>query len=416
LVCPCAYTLAEKRKAMTPKEKHAVNLAIIDAQVELDTLSKRAHLTQQERRRFDYLVSRVSSLKAGFGVDELNRIECNQRRKADGFTPVEFHDSDLSVEQRAFCAYLRGGERDPELRVLLENNPQLAAINTTGGALVPIEFENNVTEALAQTDNLLDEDAVTVIANPTLATRPLHLPGWDLSTISSVEVDENTTQEDGIAPSALGKLLGGAMHRVTLAASFEIEQDAYTSVMNLMARAYGVAFARGIGAAVAAKLVAGAANSGFRTANIGKLVLPDFTSIYFALNRVYRASPKCAWVMNDATYQLVRAAADNSGRPLLSVERDGEMLFGKPIRIAPNVPGVNASPLADGYIVFGDLSHLIVRLSAMTIQRTIESGATQGRVELGSALYTGRMRADSIVFDPSNGSSPPIIYARVKAS
>jgi HK97 family phage major capsid protein len=146
------------------------------------------------------------------------------------------------------------------------------------------------------------------------------------------------------------------------------------------------------------------------TTGSAKLVLADFNAIYFAVNRFYRAQPKCGWLMSDSVYQRVRNAQDDLNRPLIDVVDDEERILGKPLYICPSMGAVTSSPAANGTIAFGDLGHMHLRCSRPTIQRVLNS--TQFDVTQGLVGYVGRIRFDSALFDPSNGN-PPIVIASV---
>jgi hypothetical protein len=51
---------------------------------------------------------------------------------------------------------------------------------------------------------------------------------------------------------------------------------------------------------------------------------------------------------------------------------------------------------------------MFVRVSKMILHRSWQA---QGYVEKGMALYSGYMRADAKVFDPTTGGTPPIVSA-----
>jgi len=184
-----------------------------------------------------------------------------------------------------------------------------------------------------------------------------------------------------------------------------------------MSGAYQIALARGIGA----DLAIGDGTTGpqgivntptvYTTAALGVISLDDIESVYFKVNRFHRASPKCGWVMNDAAYQMVRKAHDTVGNPLLKVIHDKEVLMGKPVYVSPSLPGYNASlgtQAAGSFCVFGNLAHLFVRVSKLVVKRSTQAA---GYAEYGKVLYTGIMRADSKVFDPTAGAVPPIVNA-----
>jgi hypothetical protein len=51
-----------------------------------------------------------------------------------------------------------------------------------------------------------------------------------------------------------------------------------------------------------------------------------------------------------------------------------------------------------------------VRVSPLILSRSTQA---PGYAEYGKVLYTGRMRCDAKVADPTNGATPPIVYATV---
>lgn len=291
-----------------------------------------------------------------------------------------------------------------------------------GGYLVPQDFEEDIIFGMAQVDPLLDKKVVNL--TKTKGARPLVVPGWDLSTIAASLVAEGAQQNDGSVPAVSGVQLGGYTFRASLSATLELEEDDFEPVLNQMKEAYSVAFARGIGAYLITGngstapegVLTGAANSGVTldptiTNDVSNTLNDQFQDVYFSVNRIYRASKKCAWVMSDDTYKWIRKLTDKSARPLIDIRKDKEEIMGKPVLISPSMTSYAASPLVPGKIVFGDLSHYKVRTSQVTITRNIQA---PGYIEYGKALYTARMRADAKVADPTSGATPPIVYATIQ--
>jgi HK97 family phage major capsid protein len=353
-----------------------------------------SEMTKEKRARLDYLLAAAKlGKKATRGV--------------------------MSRELRAWKKYVVTGDISEYRATVLESGKGdiTSSAGSAGGYFVPAQMEKLVFEAAAQTDPLLSEENVGLIQDGGSYTmQPKQISGWDLSTISSTQVAENTLQSPGTIPTVAGGTLNGYLHRLSLAGTMEFEDDAFMRALELMSRAFGVGFARGIGASLVngtgsaqpQGLLTGAANSGVTTTGAGAIILDDIENVYFSLNKVYRNSPKCAWVVNDGVYKMIRKAKDASGRPLLSVERDDEILMGKKLLVSPTL-SANAG---DKGIIFGDLSHFVVRLSALKIARNSQA---PGYAEAGKALYNGRMRVDSSVFDPSAGGSAPILYATLHA-
>ena len=367
---------------------------------ELDAISAKAELTKRDEARVNVLLAKIAALRK------------------DAVTP---DDSTF----RWFRMLLAGSDPTPELRGMVEGTQTLAWTDgSQGGYFVPQEFQNAMVYGMAQYDPLLDDNVCTVIRSDSLKLRPYRLPGWDLSTFEAAIVNEASRQLAGTPPPAAGQQLNGYMYRLTLNASLELEQDDFQPVMEQMQAAYTVGFARGIGAGLAVGngttapqgVLTGATNSGVTldgtiTADVSDTLNDAFQSAYFSVNRYHRASPKCAWVMADETYQWIRSLTDKQARPLIRIKKDEEVLMGKRILISPSIPAFSPS-VATGYIVFGDFSHYFVRVSRMTLTRNLQSA---NAIEYGKALYTGRMRADAKVFDPSTGATPPLTYITVQA-
>jgi HK97 family phage major capsid protein len=388
---------------------------------EIDTLLAQPNLSRADSKRVDAMLGQISAIKeAGINNDDFTRAQ------------VAAIGAEISAEEyraraahnKAFRLFMSGAPNDSvdaELRgtdFLAGTQAITYSDGSKGGVLVPQQFQKAVVEGLAQVDPLLSPEVSTVIQEPGFALPPRSIPGWDLSAIAAVKVDEAAQHNSDTVPGTTQKLLNKFTYRLSLGASLEWEEDqaVFDSALAAMGRAYGIGFARGIGTDLVngdgstgpQGVLTGAHDSGITTANSGKLVLTDFTDIYFAVNRIYRNAPKAAWLMDDAVYQLVRQATDNSGRPLLNIANDEETILGKPVYITPSL--ANSPSVGGGKIIFGDLSHYYVHVSTMWLKRRTQ---TPGYIEYGKALFTGLMSADAVVHDPTNGSLPPIVFANL---
>jgi len=387
-------------------------------------MNKGSALTRSEAKEMDGIMAQMKAIReAGISDSDFQRAQSEaigEELRAEALRDRETHE-------KAFRSFVTG-KSDETIEQELRLNPNFLAgsetisytAGTQGGMLVPQTFMSGVVEGMKQADAIFSPEVSTVITSPTLALNPFQIPGWDLSTIAATRVDEGVQHSsDGVMPITQ-KLLNSWSYRLSLAASLEWEDDqqVFATALAAMSRAFGVGFARGIGA----DLVNGSGSSDpsgilnglstkYTTANSGKVVLDDITAVYFSVDRIYRASSKCAWLVNDAAYQQIRNATDNNGRPLLSVENDKEILMGKPVYFCPSLPDYNASlgtQHPGSFCVFGDLSHFIVRLSNMYLRRSIQAS---GYIEYGLALYPAIMRADSVLFDPTSGTNPPVVAA-----
>ena len=377
-------------------------------------------VTRSDAKKIDELLARIANLKQiGCSTDEMRKhigdelakeIGNNQRAHEALFKRFLRGDSDGELEQRA-SAFV-AGQQTP----IFSSGPQ-------GGVLVPTQFQQAVTEGLAATDPLLDDSIVGLVQEDSFKLPPLTIPGFDLSTIAAVNVAEIIQQNAQTIPVIDSKMLNRYTYRVSLAASIEFEDDAkaYGNAENVMGRAFGIAFARGIGAdlvngdgATAPQgVVTGAADSGVTTANLGKVVLGDFTNVFYSVNKAYRESAKTGWLVNDAVAKMISNCVDDNHRPIFPVVNGVTQILGKPVYVTPSLPAFNASlgtQAPGSFCIFGDLSHYIVHASTMYMRRRIN---TPGYIEYGKALYTGLLMVDAITHDPTDGALPPIVSARL---
>src|SRR5260370_16173509 len=98
---------------------------------------------------------------------------------------------------------------------------------------------------MAQLDPLLDDSYGTHIR--TKHGRPIDIPGWDLSAYQAQRITESNQLPGQTVPTAATQRVFGWSYRAALAASLEIEQDAYEPMLKLVKMAFAIGFARGIG-------------------------------------------------------------------------------------------------------------------------------------------------------------------------
>jgi len=377
-------------KYLTPVQREL--LAVL---TETDSTS-RQEPTKQTEQRMNFLLAKIKALQA-LPSTAAQSSECR-----------EWFRNVLSGKE--YRTTMQEGQPAPGTLGYVTGNE--------GGYLVPQEFNDDVIHGMAQFDPLLDKDVVTLIESNDFSLKPFVIPGWDLSTFAATKVSETSGPTASTPPLVAGTLLNSYKYAAALPVSIELEEDAFAPMMKIINDAYVIAFARGIGVDLAIGngttapqgVLTGAGSSVYTTASPNALVLNDFENVYFKVNRIHRNAPKCAWLMSDSVYQLARKAVDTVGNPLLKVHKDKEMIMGKPVLVSPSLPAYNASigAQAGTFCVFGDLSHMFVRVSKMILHRSWQA---QGYVEQGKALYSGYLRCDAKVFDPSSGNVPPIVCA-----
>lgn len=380
-------------------------------------------ISRADGKRADLLIAKIASIRqTGYSSDEVRQKLANEIGRELGRAPVEFDSTtpEQRMHEQIFRGFLSGkpdGELEQELRattLLAGTQTPIFSSGTAGGVLVPQSFAEKVAEGRAAIDPLFDENVVTLIQEPSFTLPPLHIPGWDLSTITATKVSETVQHNPEVVAAINNELLNRFVYRSTLAGSFEWEQDekAYGSAQAALARAFGVAFGRGVstdlvtgdGTTGPQGVLTGAANSGVTTTAAGSLVPADFTNIYFSVNKIYREAPKAGWLMADATYKLVLNAKDAQGQPIFPLVNDELRILGKPVYVCPSMPSAAGSK----GIVFGDLGAYYVHSSSLYIRRRTQY---PGLVEFGKVAWTGLQMVDAIVDDPTNGALPPIVYA-----
>lgn len=403
---------------------------VAQLQNQADAILHQRTVTRADAKRADILISKIAQIRhAGISSDEIRQRLANHYAKEIGTATVDFDNA--SPEQRAHETLFRhflSGTGDEKLEAEVRANTFLAGKQTPifssgpeGGFLVPTQFCDKVAEGRALVDPLFDENVVTLVQEPSFKLPPLSIPGWDLSTIAAVKVAETVQHNPDVIPALNTEMLNNHMYRLTLAADFEFNEDAaaYGSAEDALARAIGIGMARGIGADLIngdgatgpQGVLTGAANSGITTANSGSLVLEDFTNILFSVNKIYRNSPKAAWLVSDSTLKLIRNAKETAtGRPLIDMDLDTPTVLGKPVYVCPSLE-VNPS-IGGGKILFGDLSHYYVHASAPYIKRRLQY---PGLVEYGKVAWTALQMVDAVVDDPTDGALPPIVYATLHA-
>jgi HK97 family phage major capsid protein len=378
-------------KYLTPAQQE-----IRTALNEADEISKRSEITKRDEARLSFLLAKCKALQNGT-------------------------QGEVSDETPRFFRSLFKGHDMRTVSPMQEGTQTISyTAGAEGGFLVPTQFHNDVIVAAAQFDPLLNKNIVTLIESSTLSLNPYIIPGWDLSTFSATLITEGSQQTGQVAPLANNTTLKSFKYSASVPLTTELEDDMFEPATKLVAQAFGIGFGRGIGADLTIGTGSGmpqgvvnASDSGYTTAALGVVTQDDIEAVYFDVNAFYRNAPKCAWLMNDAAYKQVRKAKDASGKLLLNVSKDEQILMGKPVYICPSLPAYNASLGTQGagsFCVFGDLSYLMVRVSRLAITRSMQA---PGFVEKGLALYRGNMRADAKIFNPAGSSNPPIVTARL---
>jgi len=416
---------------MTPQEKRQINEAIYEANIELDSLSKKASLTPQERRRSDFLLSRVANLRAGFGLRQVMASELHTLETGHGLEHAEIPQPDsLSEETRAFCQFMKTGEWEKRDEVTgIPIAPNGFTGGNGGGSFSPVDFFSDfLVKSLKAHDPIFDEDSVTLIK--TENGRPIMVPflsDTENVAVLTSELADTSSSEQDIA-SAGQVLLGAYSYRSPIfRTSIESVQDTENAfpVVEIFKAFAADRIARGVskdmlvGSAktvgllpsllalpfgVGAIASGSAVNDGGSGTGANSIGSQDLSNLFFSVNSSYRDSEKCAWWMNDGTLLALSKQNDKQGRPLVDLKAPRLQLMGKRISVSPSMPSIGAST---NPIAFGDFTFWAQRLSIGTgyIKRYINASGLAENFKCGFRAFS---RHDGALLFSDPNSAPPI--------
>lgn len=405
----------------------------------------------RERKESDIIMARIKAINSiGISTDEAHERAMNAMAKEVGLNEVDFEQvRKQKRHEELFRRFIAGGaihEMEAELRDF-EAGTQTLTYTTgpEGGFLVPQTVADQFVLGLAATTPLLDQNVVTIrqqddpvteagtssFFRPTGTVKPNSDAG--AGTLRPIVIPAiNTTYGGGLTAFRLGEnvqagrsqampmsatQLGWYAYRtLDIPVTFELEQDSFTDVMDLLQTALPIALARGAGADLAygtgssepTGIIQAAASSGINislsAAGPGGVasspILTALEEVMQSVDVLHRSHYKCAWLMDDGTWFAIRKLAPSAARPLDFDKGDtqyayaptcGGYLLGKPVLICNDLAGSNGSnPQAN--VIFGNLSRFYVRRAgSIRIRRNLESAY----VTNGVALYTALMRLDS---------------------
>jgi HK97 family phage major capsid protein len=388
---------------------------------EAQALTEKQTFTAADKAKFDLNLSKVASLRGQLkaaqttDADRIQKahelaklIKPEERQAAERQLYAKLSPEERKArDTRELLDYLKNGRAEWRTYAGMDS-----VSSNVGGFLVPQLFQNELFKGIATQEPLFDENNVRFIRTDT--GNKMNVPGIDLSQMSAQIIGQNTDLAPNANPVASTNIFGAFTYRVTpVGVTFELEQDAFEPLSETLKEAFSVGFAQGIGADLISGngtttpqgILTAATDSTITTASPTAITAAELTNIYFSLPRVHRNNPKCAWVMSDAVYKLVRLAVDGSGRPLLNISEDGEKLFGKKVLVSPSM---NVKK-----IVLANLSQYVVRVATQSVRvkRVVDQ---PGYVDVGMAALSSWMRVDAKLISPASSVSPAI-FATIHA-
>jgi HK97 family phage major capsid protein len=284
-----------------------------------------------------------------------------------------------------------------------------------GGFLLPAEFQEELFQGIGLIEPLFSEENCRFIRTTT--GRQLTVPGIALDQMTASIINQNTDTPPSSNPVFSSTHFGAYTFKTSpVAVSFELSQDSFEDVSQIISEAYEIGFAQGIGSSLISGngttapqgILTAATDSTIVTASPTAITADEIASIYFKLPRIHRLNRMTAWVVSDGNYQLIRKAKDASGRPLLSFEDGSETLMGKKVLVSPSM---SSGPLSK--FVLANLSQYVVRVATDSVRVQV-ANQVPGYAEQGTSLLYSFMRVDAKLIAPA-ASVSPAIFATIHA-
>jgi HK97 family phage major capsid protein len=410
---------------------------------EAEALNSKPKLSPQEKRSYNLLLLRISAVKNGQSLREIDEQVLNDHERRNGLPVTRFDRSEKRAAAREWQRLIAEGIRSPEKRVDLFTNEYRDQtvghtkpnyLLGTQGAFVPRTFFPGVTASMKWYDPIFDPDVVTY--TETESGNPMQVGFMsDVEATASVVTAENSNQaanELDIAQAGEVDVLAYSyrtpMWRLSIEALQDLDQ--LTTAIELFQRFSADRVARGVahdliggnglnrtlglltslvalGSVAQGALATGDSEStGGGQTGSNSIGSTDLNTLYFSVDQAYRQSPKCAWLCNDSTRVFLSSIVDKSGLPLMKLIDGRDTLLGKPVITSPSMPAMGSGTMP---IVFGDLSYWITR-HATAGDRVQLIKEASGLIEQGEVGLRTWSRWDGALMYSSASGTCPIKY------
>jgi HK97 family phage major capsid protein len=415
---------------LTAEQRFANNEALKEAMIEADRLSRIEKPSKGQSNRFQFLSQKISALKSGVSIDFLNRSELDSRARAEGFDAPDYRATILSHSERrtiqAWQSFFKTGTVPTEYRDVEGLPLATGYFQGAGGTFVPFDFfRDYLPQALKAHDPVFDDESVTRLI--TNNGSPLQVSSADVTDPSNDAVPVSELSSPGYSNIAnpTEVLISLTTYRTPMwklsMESLEDIETAGNAIETFRAWSAG-SLARGIGRNLMAALLAAiptnfptatiiasgsSANTGGSETGANSLGTKDFAAAWANLDDSYKQSPRCAWWLNDASFQYVNGLLDKQGRPVGLIRYcDGvPTIFGRPVRIAPSMSGIGSSNLS---ALLLDGSQFMTRLALDTNTYIKLFRQASGLAENGNVGLRVFLRAGG-AWMISSAERPPVI-------
>lgn len=355
-------------------------------------------MPKDDADKLDTILAEIEAIDADIGrqarMDKLAAEEAGLNNEAllNAATRAPAKQSEVA---KALRAYLGGGisalseaqraelaaRVTPDIRAAMSTST-----NSEGGFTVATEYMRSLEEAMKAYGGMM-EVATTI---QTASGAAMNFPTAD----ATAEVGEIVGQN---GPATLGETTFGNLSldvykysSKKIALPWELVQDSFLDleayIQGILAMRLGrienTHFTVGTGSSQPRGIVTGAA-AGKVGASGQTLTVTydDLVDLEHSVNRAYRASPGCGWMMADTSLRVVRKIKDSNGRPIFvpGYEQGNpggapDRLMGRLITVNDDVPAMAANAKS---ILFGDFrKYVIRRVMDLTMFRMTDSAFT----------------------------------------
>ena len=397
---------------------------------ELETLTSKPTLTSRDEKRHEFLLAKLSALKAGVNPGEMRHWEQDRLLQQAGLPRAPEPgrrgrlDEDAENDWRNFANGREFRETcippDRETRAYTGELAGTESIAYTqgpaGGTFVAQGMSTRLYQSLKQYDAIFDPEFSNVVETATGGSTAF--PIWDDVNNQAVQVGETLSSgEVEVASLSTFQLNAYSFRSKIVAVSLELLQDSNWPIGAILERVFAKRIARGVGGAMISgtgtasptglltgAIAAGATiiiangssgNTGGAETGATSIGTADVGRLYAALNPAYRSN--AVWYMQDATLQALAQLLDKNGRPIIDFgigpvrADDVPSIWGHPVAVCPTMPTV-----ASGHnsIVFADPDYIVQRRvpSATYVRRFTQAAQL---VEAGLVGFEEWARFDS---------------------
>ncbi len=350
-------------------------------------------------------------------IDIALKTEALEAEKADVIDPASEKAPQTGKEivkskeyTKAFSDFLRTGDKEmkPENQNILSRANQFYTTDAYGGYTIPEIMGDRILSAKLYFGGMLDKNLTTWLSTSTGAT--MTFPKVNDTDQAGYVIAEKTDLTSSAQDMTFGVTTFGAYKYTSglVKVSNELLQDSDWDFASWLIDKLAIRFWRGLntlfttgsGSSTLEGIVTGATKG--EDATVRGITRNDFLNLYHSVDIVYRNSPFCRWMLNDATLKalkaLVQSATYNESPLWQPSMRVGEpdTIEGKPYIVNNDMDDLFPTKKP---VLFGDFKQFLIReVLPMKVRRLEELYAATD--EVGFVLL-GRYDSGSLAAQTS---------------